>query len=61
MKRSDKARLGLNGLPATDLVERGRSHVERCSGNPDLILPPDFLALMAAACDALEYANMAVR
>lgn len=53
--------MGLSGITPTDLVEKGRLHVERCTGNPDLQLPPGLLVDLASACDALELANIAVR
>lgn len=61
MIRKDKAKMGLSGITPTDLVEKGRLHVESCHGNPDVPLPPDFLATLAAACDALELANFTMR
>jgi hypothetical protein len=54
-------KLGLIGLTAADLVEKGRNLVKGCTANPDVVLPPGFLAQLSAACDALEEANLAVR
>ena len=52
--------MGLKDLPATDLVEKGRGHVESCTGDPDLVLPTNFLTELATTCDALETANIEV-
>ncbi len=54
-------KLGLIGLTATDLVEKGRNLVIGCTGNPDVTLPATFLADMTTACDKLEQANLLVR
>ncbi len=55
-----KVKMGLNNLTATELVEKGRGHVESCTGDPDLTLPANFLTELATACDALEAANIEV-
>lgn len=52
--------LGLRGLTPAALVEKGRNHIEDCTGNTDVTLPANFLTDFAAACDALEAANMTV-
>lgn len=54
-------KLGLTGLTPTALVEKGRTLVEKCTGNPNLTLPANFLTDLGAACTALEQANIAVR
>lgn len=53
-------KLGLEGLTATALVEKGRNHVQDCTGNPNLTLPAAFLTEFSAELDKLEVANMAV-
>ncbi|MBK8228402.1 MAG: fibronectin type III domain-containing protein [Flavobacteriales bacterium] len=60
MKQNLVILLGLKGLTPAALVEKGRNHIEDCTGNADLTLPANFLTDFAAACDALEAANMAV-
>ncbi|MGB3526517.1 MAG: fibronectin type III domain-containing protein [Flavobacteriales bacterium] len=61
MKKVEKLKEGLVSLTPTALVEKGRNHVESCTANPDVTLPPDFLKELGDACDALELANIAVR
>lgn len=61
MKKVEKLKVGLAGLTPTDLVEKGRNHLESCTGNADVTLPPDFLTKLGDACDALELANITVR
>ena len=60
MKKNLVIILGLRGLTPAALVEKGRNHIEDCTGNADVTLPANFLTDFAAACDALESANMAV-
>jgi hypothetical protein len=60
MKQNLVIKLGLAGLTPAALVEKGRNHIEDCTGNADVTLPANFLTDFAAACDALEAANMAV-
>jgi len=54
-------KLGIAGLSSAALVEKGRLHVEKLTGNPDYTLPAGFLPSLSAACDALEEANVQVR
>lgn len=61
MKQVYIVKLGLIGLTPTALVEKGRTLVEKCTGNTDLTLPANFLTDLGAACTALEQANIAVR
>ena len=61
MKKVEKLKLGLASLTPTALVEKGRNHVESCTGNPDITLPTDFLKELGDACDALDAANIAVQ
>lgn len=61
MKKVEKTKVGLAGLTPTALVEKGRNHIERCTGNANVTLPADFLDKLGLACDALETANMLVR
>ena len=60
MKNMEKTKVGLVSLTPTALVEKGRKHVEACTSNTDVTLPPDFLTAMSDACDALEAANIRV-
>ena len=60
MKTTYTVKLGLTGLTPTDLVEKGRTLVKKCTSNINLTLPATFLALLTAALDALETANIAV-
>lgn len=53
-------KLGVAGLSSSALVEKGRMHVEKLSGNPDYTLPAGFLTSLSDACDALEAANVQV-
>lgn len=57
MKKVYKLKLGLTRLTPTALVEKGRNHVDCCTGNPVVVLPTDFLTDLSAACDALESAS----
>lgn len=59
MKQNLVILLGLQGLTSAALVEKGRNHIEDCTGNANLSLPANFLTDFTAACDALEKANMA--
>lgn len=52
--------LGFRSLTPAALVEKGRNHIEDCTGNAHVTLPAGFLTDFKAACDALESANMAV-
>ena len=52
--------LGFRSLTPAALVEKGRNHIEDCTGNANVTLPAGFLTDFGAACDALEAANMAV-
>lgn len=61
MKQVFIVKLGLEGLTPTALVEKGRTLVEKCTGNANLTLPANLLTDLGAACDALEQANLAVR
>lgn len=61
MKQVYIVKLGLIGLTPTALVEKGRTLVEKCTGNANLTLPTNFLTDLGAACTALEQANIAVR
>jgi len=61
MKKVEKLKVGLERLTPTALVEKGRNHIESCTANPDLTLPPDFLKELGDACDALEAANITAR
>ncbi|MBX2983379.1 MAG: fibronectin type III domain-containing protein [Flavobacteriales bacterium] len=61
MQKQENAKLGLASLTPTALVEKGRNHVESCTGNPDITLPTDFLKELGDACDALDAANIAVQ
>ena len=54
-------KLGIVGLSSAALVEKGRLHVEKLTGNPDYNLPAGFLTSLSDACDALEKANVQVR
>lgn len=60
MQQVVQVKLGLVGLTATAMVERGRNHVEACTANPNVTLPTDFLTDMAKAVNALEAANLRV-
>ena len=51
-------KLGLLGLTSPALVEKGRAHIAKCTGNPDVTLPANFLTDFTAACDALEAASI---
>jgi hypothetical protein len=53
-------KLGVVGLSSSALVEKGRLHVEKLTGNPDYTLPAGFLPSLTDACDALEAANVQV-
>lgn len=53
-------KLGLEGLEPMEIVERGRAHVAAMTGNPTYPTPTPALALITAACDALEAAEIAV-
>ena len=57
MQKQENAKLGLASLTPTALVEKGRNHVESCTGNPDITLPTDFLKELGDACDALDAAK----
>lgn len=61
MKQVYIVKLGLIGLTPTALVEKGRTLVEKCTGNTNVTLPTNFLTDLGAACTALEQANIAVR
>ncbi len=61
MKKVEKLKVGLERLTPTALVEKGRNHIESCTANTDVTLPPDFLTELGAACDALEAANITAR
>ncbi len=61
MQKQDSAKTGLANLTPTALVEKGRNHVECCTGNPVLTLPTDFLKDLGDACDALDAANITVQ
>ncbi len=61
MKTQNGLKLGLDGLTPTDLVEKGRNHLDSCTDNDNVTLAPDFLEKLATACDNLEAANIAVR
>ncbi|MCB9167801.1 MAG: fibronectin type III domain-containing protein [Flavobacteriales bacterium] len=56
-----QVKLGLAGLTPTDLVEKGRNLVEKCTGNANLTLPANFLTDMTTALDTLQADNIAVR
>lgn len=60
MKQNLVIVLGFRSLTPAALVEKGRNHIEDCTGNADVTLPAGFLTDFAAACDALESSNMAV-
>ncbi len=60
MKKVVMIKLGLQGLTPAALVEKGRNLIQKCTGNPNLTLPADFLTEFTAAVDALEMANLAV-
>lgn len=53
-------KLGLDGLTPMEVVERGRAHVVALTGNLTFPTPVPALALITAACDALEAAEIAV-
>ena len=53
-------KLGLDGLTPMEVVERGRAHVVAMTGNLVYATPTPALALITAACDALETAEIAV-
>ncbi len=53
--------LGLTGLTPTQLVERGRNHVASMTGNPAYTTPTPTMAVITAACNALEAADLAVQ
>lgn len=59
MKQVLNVKLGLEGLTPAALVEKGRNHVQDCTGNANVTLPASLLTDLAAALDALEEANMA--
>ena len=61
MKNVFVVKLGLERLTPTDLVEKGRNLVAKCTGNPNVTPPGTFLTDMTAGLDALEAANIAVR
>lgn len=61
MKKLERAKLGLARLTPTDLVEKGRNHINCCTANANITLPATFLQELGDACDALEVANIAVR
>jgi len=61
MKQVYQTKLGLEALTPTALVEKGRTLVDKCTGNANVTLPPTLLTDLGAACDALENANIAVR
>lgn len=50
--------IGTKRLPSADLVEKGRNHVRLMTGNPSFPDPSPSLSQIAAACDALEAANL---
>ena len=60
MKKVEKLKVGLVSLTPTALVEKGRKHVESCTDNTDVTLPPTLLTELGDACDALDAANIAV-
>lgn len=49
--------LGLIGLTAKALVEKGRNCVDMLTGNASFTFPAGFLASITAACNTLEQAN----
>lgn len=53
-------KLGLEGLPPMEVVERGRAHVAALTGNLTYPTPVPTLAAITAASDALETAEIAV-
>jgi hypothetical protein len=53
-------KLGYSRLTPAALVEKGRNHVEKLTGNASFTLPVGFLPSLTAACDALEAANFQV-
>ncbi len=53
-------KLGYSNLTPAALVEKGRNHVEKLTGNASFTLPAGFLLSFTAACDALEAANFQV-
>lgn len=53
-------KLGYSNLTPAALVEKGRNHVSKLTGNTNFTLPAGFLLSITAACDALEAANFQV-
>ncbi len=53
-------KLGYSRLTPAALVEKGRNHVEKLTGNASFTLPAGFLTSLTDACDALEAANFQV-
>ena len=53
-------KLGYSNLTPAALVEKGRNHVEKLTGNVAFTLPLGFLTDLGKACDALEAANFQV-
>ncbi len=53
-------KLGYTNLTPAALVEKGRNHVEKLTGNVNFTLPVSFLPALSAACDGLEAANFLV-
>lgn len=53
-------KLGYTKLTPAALVEKGRNHVVKFTGNASFTLPVGFLPTLTAACDALEAANFQV-
>lgn len=52
-------RLGTARITPTALVEKGRNHVTKLTGNAAFPTPTPTLAALTAACDALDTANQA--